>query len=116
MSASVSANGPVLGGELVADLLLEGLQADRGQGVVLPLGFCLAALTRTRPMSATTSPPSVVREKWFLPVAELRQQRVLADNDPAEQEKLIKLNTLSANLVIFHNALDIMDVIRSLIV
>jgi hypothetical protein len=28
---------------------------------------------------------------------------VLADNDPAEQEKLIKLNTLLANLVIFHN-------------
>ena len=37
---------------------------------------------------------------------------VLADNDPAEQEKLIKLNTLLANLVIFHNALDIMDVVR----
>jgi len=39
---------------------------------------------------------------------------VLADNDPAEQEKLIKLNTLLANCVIFHNALDIMDVVRSL--
>jgi Tn3 transposase DDE domain len=40
---------------------------------------------------------------------------VLADNDPAEQEKLIKLNTLLANLVIFHNALDIMDVVRKLV-
>jgi TnpA family transposase len=40
---------------------------------------------------------------------------VLADNDPAEQEKLIKLNTLLANLVIFHNALDIMDVVRRLV-
>lgn len=39
---------------------------------------------------------------------------VLADNDPDEQEKLIKLNTLLANLVIFHNALDIMDVVRKL--
>ena len=39
---------------------------------------------------------------------------VLADNDPAEQEKLIKLNTLLANLVIFHNTLDIMDVVRRL--
>ena len=29
---------------------------------------------------------------------------VLADNDPEEQEKLIKLNTLLANLVIFHTA------------
>jgi TnpA family transposase len=40
---------------------------------------------------------------------------VLASNDPAEQEKLIKLNTLLANLVIFHNALDIMDVVRQLV-
>jgi TnpA family transposase len=39
---------------------------------------------------------------------------VLADNDPAEQEKLIKFNTLLADLVIFHNALDIMDVGRGL--
>jgi TnpA family transposase len=40
---------------------------------------------------------------------------VLADNDPEEQEKLIKLNTLLADLVIFHNALDIMDVVRQLV-
>ena len=40
---------------------------------------------------------------------------VLADNDPDEQEKLIKMNTLLANLVIFHNALDIMDVVRKLV-
>jgi TnpA family transposase len=39
---------------------------------------------------------------------------VLADNDPVEQEKLIKLNTLLANLVIFHNALDIADIVRDL--
>lgn len=40
---------------------------------------------------------------------------VLADNDSAEQEKLVKLNTLLANLVIFHNALAIMDVVRGLV-
>lgn len=40
---------------------------------------------------------------------------VLADNDPVEQEKLIKLNTLLANLVIFHSALDIADIVRALI-
>lgn len=40
---------------------------------------------------------------------------VLADNDPVEQEKLIKLNTLLANLVVFHNALDIADVVRALV-
>jgi hypothetical protein len=40
---------------------------------------------------------------------------LLADNDPAEQEKLIKFNTLLANLVIFHNSLDLMDVVRGLV-
>ncbi|KIH96726.1 transposase [Streptomonospora alba] len=40
---------------------------------------------------------------------------VLAANDPEEQEKLIKLNTLLANLVIFHNALDIADIVRDLV-
>ncbi len=40
---------------------------------------------------------------------------VLADNDPTEQEKLIKFNTLLANLVIFHNALDIIDIVRGLV-
>lgn len=33
--------GPVLCAELAADLLLEHLQADRAEGVVLPLGFLL---------------------------------------------------------------------------
>ncbi|MFI9597730.1 Tn3 family transposase [Nonomuraea sp. NPDC052265] len=40
---------------------------------------------------------------------------VLADNDPEEQEKLIKFNTLLANLVVFHNALDISDIVRQLV-
>ncbi|MEV6158536.1 Tn3 family transposase [Nonomuraea sp. NPDC052129] len=34
---------------------------------------------------------------------------VLADNDPEEQEKLIKFNTLLASLVVFHNTLDISE-------
>lgn len=40
---------------------------------------------------------------------------VLADNDPDEQEKLLKFNTLLANLVIFHNAIDIMNAVRYLV-
>ena len=35
-------------------------------------------------------------------------------NDPAEQEKIIKFNTLLANCVIFHTALDMTAVIRQL--
>jgi len=49
------------------------------------------------------------------PVAGVRQQRRAGRQRPAEQEKLIKFNTLLANLVIFHNALDIMDVVRGLV-
>jgi TnpA family transposase len=36
---------------------------------------------------------------------------VIAENDPAEQEKTIKFNSLLANCVIFHTALDMTDVI-----
>lgn len=39
---------------------------------------------------------------------------VPAYNDPVEQEKLIKLNTLLADPAIFHNALDIADIVRAL--
>jgi TnpA family transposase len=35
-------------------------------------------------------------------------------NDPAEQEKIIKFNTLLANCVIFHTALDMTTVLRQL--
>ncbi|WSG18841.1 transposase [Nonomuraea sp. NBC_01738] len=40
---------------------------------------------------------------------------VLERNDPAEQEKLVKFTNLLANLVAFHTALDLTEVIRSLI-
>lgn len=37
---------------------------------------------------------------------------VIADNDPVEQEKTMKLNSLLTNAAIFHNALDIAEVVR----
>ncbi|MBE1582752.1 Tn3 family transposase [Nonomuraea angiospora] len=40
---------------------------------------------------------------------------VIAVNDPAEQEKMIKFNSLLANCVIFHTALDMMEVMRRLL-
>ena len=39
---------------------------------------------------------------------------VIERNDPAEQEKILKFNSLLANCVIFHITLDMMDVIRDL--
>ena len=39
----------------------------------------------------------------------------IARNDSAEQEKIIKFNTLLANCVIFHTAIDMTAVVRALI-
>jgi TnpA family transposase len=39
---------------------------------------------------------------------------VIADNDPEEQEKILKFSTLLANAVIFHTTLDMMTAIREL--
>ncbi|MEU0632244.1 Tn3 family transposase, partial [Streptomyces sp. NPDC005989] len=42
------------------------------------------------------------------------QHGTVAANDPVEQEKDVKFTSLLANLVIFHNTLDIADVVRDL--
>lgn len=42
------------------------------------------------------------------------QRGTEAHNDPVEQEKDVKFTSLLANLVIFHNTLDIADVVRQL--
>ncbi|MFJ4741077.1 Tn3 family transposase [Streptomyces sp. NPDC088775] len=39
---------------------------------------------------------------------------VITDNDPVEQEKTAKFNALLTNAVIFHNALDIAEIVRRL--
>lgn len=42
------------------------------------------------------------------------QRGTVAHNDPVEQEKDVKFTSLLANLVIFHNTLDIAHVVRQL--
>ncbi|MGW6847043.1 hypothetical protein [Streptomyces sp. NPDC054958] len=39
---------------------------------------------------------------------------VITDNDPVEQEKTAEFNALLTNAVIFHNALDIAEIVRRL--
>ncbi|MFF9358773.1 Tn3 family transposase [Streptomyces sp. NPDC014735] len=39
---------------------------------------------------------------------------VITDNDPVEQERTAKFNALLTNAVIFHNALDIAEIVRRL--
>ncbi|WP_234538551.1 transposase [Streptomyces shenzhenensis] len=40
---------------------------------------------------------------------------VIADDDPIEQEKAMKFNALLTNAVVFHNALDIAEIVRQLL-
>ena len=40
---------------------------------------------------------------------------VIADNDPDEQEKIVKFSTLLTNCVVFHTTVDMMAVLRDLI-
>ena len=40
---------------------------------------------------------------------------MIADNDPAEQEKSVKWNSLLCNLIVFHTATDMMEVIGQLV-
>jgi TnpA family transposase len=42
-------------------------------------------------------------------------KEVIERNDPVEQEKIIKFNSLVANCVIFHTTLDMMAVLRQLV-
>ena len=42
-------------------------------------------------------------------------QGVIAENDPAEQEKSVKWNSLLCNLIVFHTAIDMMEVIQQLV-
>ena len=40
---------------------------------------------------------------------------MIAENDPAEQEKSVEWNSLPCNLIVFHTAIDMMEVIRQLV-
>jgi hypothetical protein len=67
---------------------------------------------RRRVTAATNKVESFNRfSQWF----GFGNQGVLADNDPIEQEKSMKFNALLTNAVIFHNALDIAEIVRQLL-
>ncbi|MFE5008808.1 Tn3 family transposase [Streptomyces sp. NPDC056690] len=40
---------------------------------------------------------------------------VIADNDPVDQEKAMNFNALLTNAVVFHNAVDIAEIVRQLL-
>ena len=65
----------------------------------------IVARPPTRPRPTTGSPP---RPRFG-------NQGVIAENDPAEQEKSVKWNSLLCNLIVFQTAIDMMEVIRQLV-
>src|SRR4029453_19441816 len=81
--------------------------ADRGTAAV-PRRLGAAGTgdrSTTRPRPTTGSPPG----------PRFGNQGVIAENDPAEQEKSVKWNSLLCNLIVFHTAIDMMEVIRQLV-
>ncbi|MGW0886417.1 Tn3 family transposase [Streptomyces sp. NPDC002671] len=64
---------------------------------------------RRRVTAATNKVESFNRFSQWVGFA---NQGIIADNDPVEQEKAMKFNSLLTNAVIFHNALDIAEIVR----
>jgi TnpA family transposase len=79
---------------------------------VQQLRFLSDAQLRRRTTAATNKVESY---NHFVAWCRFGNSGVIADNDPDEQEKIIKFATLLANCVIFHTALDMMAVIRDLV-
>lgn len=76
------------------------------------LRYLSDAPLRRRVTAATNKVESFNRfSQWI----GLGNRGVIADNDPIEQEKAMKFNALLTNAVIFHNALDIAEIVRQLL-
>ncbi|MFJ5722305.1 transposase [Streptomyces sp. NPDC093149] len=76
------------------------------------LRFLSDAPLRRRVTAATNKVESFNRFSQWLGFG---NRGVIADNDPVEQEKAMKFNALLTNAVIFHNALDIAEIVRRLL-
>lgn len=75
------------------------------------LRFLSDAQLRTRTTAATNKVESY---NHFVSWCRFGNRGIIADNDPDEQEKVIKFATLLANCVIFHTVVDMTAVIRGL--
>ncbi|MGW5098730.1 Tn3 family transposase [Streptomyces nodosus] len=62
-----------------------------------------------------TAASKVESFNWFSQWIGIGNRGVIADNDPIEQEKTMKFNALLTNAVIFHNTLDITEIVRQLL-
>ncbi|MFV5997237.1 Tn3 family transposase [Streptomyces sp. NPDC056231] len=76
------------------------------------LRYLTDAPLRRRVTAATIKVESFNRFSQWVGFA---NRGVIADNDPVEQEKAMNFNALLTNAVIFHNALDIAEIVRQLL-
>jgi hypothetical protein len=91
--------------------LIEGHYVGRVIRTIALLRFLSDAQLRTRTTAATNKVESY---NHFVSWCRFGNRGIIADNDPDEQEKVIKFATLLANCVIFHTVVDMTAVIRDL--
>ncbi len=90
-------------------------QAFQELGRVVRTVFLLQYISDMQLRSSITAATNKVESyhgfsKWFF----FGGEGIIAHNDPEEQEKIIKYNDLIANAVIFHNVVDLTEILRSL--
>lgn len=90
-------------------------QAFQELGRVVRTVFLLQYISDLQLRSSITAATNKVESyhgfcKWFF----FGGEGIIAHNDPEEQEKIIKYNDLIANAVIFHNVVDLTEILRSL--
>ena len=90
-------------------------QAFQELGRVIRTVFLLQYISDLKLRRQITAATNIVESyngfsKWFF----FGGAGIIANNDPVEQEKIIKYNDLIANAVIFHNVVDLTDILRDL--
>ena len=91
-------------------------QAFQELGRVIRTVFLLQYISDMKLRQQITAATNIVESyngfsKWFF----FGGFGVIANNDPIEQEKIVKYNDLVANAVIFHNVVDLTEVLRDLL-
>lgn len=91
-------------------------QAFQELGRVVRTVFLLQYISDMKLRQQITAATNIVEayngfSKWFF----FGGFGIIANNDPIEQEKIIKYNDLVANAVIFHNVVDLTEILRDLL-
>lgn len=91
-------------------------QAFQELGRVIRTVFLLQYISDMKLRQQITAATNIVESyngfsKWFF----FGGFGIIANNDPIEQEKIVKYNDLVANAVIFHNVVDLTEILRDLL-